>query len=624
MILLLLYLTTALLLALGIEAVGGFILRVLNYPNSVPRIFHWAVGAVLFTWVLIGLGIIGFYVPGAMWCLWFLLLLLSIPVFIREYRRFRSEAKGESQQASSILYGITQVLVLVLLIVCFFSVMTPETRYDPYDYHLTIPTLYLANQEISEIPWHVFAYMPKNGEILYGWALGIKDDSVAKMIHYGFGILCLVAVGTFMTRLVNREVGWFTLGLGLSLPVFTFVATSAYIDLIRAFWEIMGLYALYLTWEATERKYRVRYYFLAALFAGMAMGTKYVAWLIFFIPFTVLFLLTLRKFEPRQWKWLVPSVMVIGFSPLLPWLIYNVFWTGNPVYPLLPSIFGQHIPPAQEAYEFIRSHAPSWDHVFSFSVVTLISDRVYRLMLDGNALFVVGAVALVSSPWWIRRSIGVCLPRYAAVGLGIYLVISTLLFMVGVDNDDGRFFLSSLILFSIPAALALYVIRDSIYDLSFIHRILLSGVMVLFFINAISYRFGQLQDLNESAIPLLTKEQRDSFLLRHFPRYACIEWANKNLSSDAYVLGIGYPLRHRHISNLKYGYIPFLQEVDSDIRAEELVRKLKEGGITHIAEPFPSFLREIDWSMLQPDSLQPVFRHRRTTLYRLLDVEEMQ
>ena len=74
-----------------------------------------------------------------------------------------------------------------------------------YDYHLTIPTIYLSYGKIVEIPWHVFAYMPKNCEILYGMALGIGNDSLTKLTHFIFGCLCLLCVSSWIKRIAGHE-----------------------------------------------------------------------------------------------------------------------------------------------------------------------------------------------------------------------------------------------------------------------------------------------------------------------------------------------------------------------------------------------------------------------------------
>ena len=43
-----------------------------------------------------------------------------------------------------------------------------------------------------------------------------------------------------------------------------------------------------------------------------------------------------------------------------------------------------------------------------------------------------------------------------------------------------------------------------------------------------------------------------------FVNYPVIQWAEKNLPPDSMILGLGYPLRLKHIAKIKYGYVPFL------------------------------------------------------------------
>ncbi len=574
-------------------------------------------GLVWLTLVLILLGLIGIYTVTAMyvvWALWLLFAVIRSVFILNEWFSLKSPEEKETEWLPLIL----RVSIIVTLIVYFATVLTPETRHDPYDYHLTIPTLYLAKGMIHEIPWHVFTYMPKNGEILYGLALGVGNDSLAKMIHYLFGCMCVLAIASFLYHRQGKEAGMLAVVLVTTLPLFGFLATSSYVDLIRSFWELMALYCLTYCWDKKESEGKPEYWLIfSTLFAGMALGSKYVAWLVFFPPYLVCFALTLwhlrSQLSVRHVLIMFPCIVV----PVLPWLTLNAFWTGNPIYPLFPSCFGMHISPAPEAYEFFRNHAPKAE-VYAFpQLFSFLGMRFNRLLMGGNALFPVGVAALLIVPWWHRSGDERVIAGVFYKGLLIFIIFSGLLFFLGTDNHDGRFCFTTLALLSIPAVLFLYSLGERVNADSGRGQLILSIVVLAFFINGLSYRFTQLKDLRESLVPIVTQGQRQDWLLTRFPNYPVIAWANENLPRDATVLGMGYPLSRNHISGIKYGYIPFLHSIESNISEEKLAKRLQENGITHVVKPYLSLPGTIDLTRLEKDYLVSVFLYRGTRIFEL-------
>lgn len=610
-------------LTAGNGLIGHRILRVLG-PSSkrLPYFCSIAVGWVVLTFLLDLLGFIGLYRRSVLSILGLFWLAAGIRA-ATEWRLSRTKKTQDDdfrQELESSLNPLFLRIGLgVLLLVYLLNGMTPETRHDPYDYHLTIPTLYLAEGKITEIPWHVFSYMPKNGEILYGLALGLGDDTLTKLIHFLFGCYCLLAAATFLQKIQGREAALMAAFCIASLPIFGFLCTSSYIDLIRSFWELSALYLLYLVWEEPQADDHPTLLVLSSLFAGMALGTKYVSWLVFFPAYAILLGLTFRTTGKFRSPRCLGLCALAGTLPVLPWLITNAEWTGNPVYPLFPSLFGMHIPPADEAYRFISEHQPDSYYRSTQNIIPYILSRVGSLLIEGNALVLVGIAGWVTSFWWRSLEIGKRLISPAFWGLLGYTLLSALLFFIEADNADGRFFFSTLALLTIPSVFLLIALHQSIPSSSILSLYFIPAIVLFLLSNALIYRYNQILDLGESMLPILTREQRDEWLSQRFVSYPVIQWAEKNLPPDSMILGLGYPLRLKHIAKIKYGYVPFLEDLPEDCSAGVLARRLLGAGVTHILKPYPPLKKGIDFSILENEYLQQVFIHRGLTLYKLVD-----
>ena len=616
MINLVIFSSSLLALVVAPEVLGSWMMRRIGLETKPDTLsVAYGLGLALITEILICMGLTGIYTRPAMAGLWTILLILGAGRTAWKCKRwnvreFFQEREGE------LLPPWLRIGTVVMLALCLATVMTPETRHDPYDYHLTAPTLYLALGSIAEIPWHVFTYMPKNTEILYGLALGVGNDSMAKLFHFVFGCLCVLTLTQWIKKYLGTAAGWMTAFSVVSMPLFGFLATSAYVDLALAFWELLATACLLRVWDEQEGNKKTVWLGLSAFFAGMALATKYVAWMVFLLPYAGMVYYTLhRRVAPRLWT--AGGMIGLGILPVLPWWITNWVWTGNPVYPLLPSIFGMHTPAAAEAYGFFRGHAPAMEMFYPENLAPYLWMRFGKLMLDGNALMLIGLVGILLQPLWKTLKTDRPIRVPAQTGIYGFIVFSGILFLLGTDNHDGRFCFATLALLAIPATQVLVALEEKMIENGNRNRLVLPLIFLVLIFNGLSYRFAQMNDLRETFIPVFSEEQHEDWLTNHFPDYPLVQWANRNLPKDSYVLGMGYPLRLNHISGNKYGTLPFAQGWTAETPMRQRLEDIKLYGITHVVVPNEILDLSRDLSSLAPDFLQPVFQYRGKTIYAI-------
>jgi 4-amino-4-deoxy-L-arabinose transferase-like glycosyltransferase len=231
----------------------------------------------------------------------------------------------------------------------------PPVDRDALTHHLAVPKLYLKQGGMVELPSVSFSYYPMNLDLLYLIPLYFGNDIAPKYIHFAFALLTAWLIQRYLQRR-TRQPGYSLLGalLFLSLPVVIKLSITVYVDLGLVFFTTASLLSL-LRW--VEESCRARHLIVSAVFCGLALGTKYNGLVSFFLlacMVPVLYARRLREPGPTSsaliasadgrkpslkpstlsafgWAGLFVFIALTVFSP---WILRNIYWTGNPVYPL--------------------------------------------------------------------------------------------------------------------------------------------------------------------------------------------------------------------------------------------------------------------------------------------------
>ncbi|HQP97913.1 MAG TPA: hypothetical protein PLY86_05635 [bacterium] len=600
-----LYLLISPILAIGFLAVGDrFVRRFCMVEAGERPAVSLAAGMALVAVMLTLLGTFHVLNRVSAWLL-FAVLCLDGVLWIRRNGR---DIGSMAQTAWLNWSRQSRLGICVVMGICAVNAwfcLSPEIRHDPYDYHLTVANLYGVSGGIVEIPWHVFTYMPKYGEMLYAFVLLLGPDILGKLLHWLAGVGVLALTYALARRMGDRGTAVLAVFLATLIPLLSFIMTTCYVDLFVGLWALAAV--LCLTCFDNRKSLLAGGFFL-----GMVLGTKYVAWGVI-VPPVVFACLVCRAKECGVHKALARTAVLAVTALLIasPWLLYNLCWTGNPIYPMLPGVFGRHIPPCPEAEMFFRSHCPPDEALTLSGYGAYLGMRLSKLAGDGIVVFFTG---LAASLFALFRK-GDSLPRF----LGIMTFLSGVIFLTATDNHDGRFVFPTLALCAVWTAWAWLTVTERVSEerhrrLLFIGGYLLAGVLSLFWI---SHRITQVEVFDQQITPRLSVSAREQVLRERFPGFDLVVWGNEYLLEDALVLGLGYPLRRCYISKNKYGYIPWLEEETGLDNAEHLAEILRKAGVTHIATPWPKLREDVDLSILLPSYLTEVRRSGERILYQL-------
>ncbi len=305
--------------------------------------------------------------------------------------------------------------------------------YDALEYHLQMPREHFEAGRIEYAEHNVYANFPANAEMLYLLAMVVEGGplagvTAAKLINAWMAFLTVGAAW-----LAGREAGP-TTGLCTGLLAATagwlfYLSGVAYAENTMLFFAMLSAAAMVRASKA-EGGTELRWIIIAGLLAGFSAGCKYTALVLIVMPLGLAILVGRWSSQPRRVTAFV-LFSLAGVVSFAPWMLKNLAFTGNPVFPLAGSVFDSFPAgwSAELAEHFARSHAPSPDES-ALSVRAgamwskVIADRSQRF---GPAVFLLAVVGLVAN----RR-------RRLVLQFGLVLLVQMVLWM-GLTHLYARF-----------------------------------------------------------------------------------------------------------------------------------------------------------------------------------------
>jgi len=319
------------LLVLGASALGR---RMLIWLKAVPertgeRLFlSLGLGFFFLTYGVLAIGLIGGLYPWVGW----VLVMVPMVVWYRDLRTVLFEIRDTMCRTNTV-GAASAAFVLILtpvLVATLWLSLAPPTAHDSLVYHLNLPKRYAADHRILPVPLNFFSNMPHNLEILTTLTYLLGGETAARVLD--FVMRLAVSAGTFILarRFIPAPGSLLAVLLFFLSPTITSARTAGNTDLGMALFFLLAVIAIL---EAEHHR-RDGFLWLAALFAGYLMGCKYTG-LFFALSVLALMIVGLRPLPVRRWG----IVLLLFGIPVAPWLVKNLATTGNPVYPLFPSVF---------------------------------------------------------------------------------------------------------------------------------------------------------------------------------------------------------------------------------------------------------------------------------------------
>lgn len=333
--------------------VGRSIFGDLHTLNIFERTsLHFSLGLGVISLVLFAAGLAGLFKPLIAW----MAALLGLVVFRKPIVRWLKDLRAGMLQSApgSRMDWLFFCFVIFVLVINLSLALAPPTRWDSLVYHLEIPQRYVQNGGISFLPDNLYAGFPGVSSMWFSWALLISAPEAAAVFGWVVGVMAVLGLVGFASRVVNRQYSWLAPAILLSGSSVSQALHWAYVD----WWVILfGIVIWVILINYLEDQARL-WLVLAGMEIGFVIGVKYTAG-ISLVLFGLVLLVYYRRSATEEliqtgkadfsssltqplsgagWLRLLKESLILALIVLVmvsPWLLKNYFYTGQPLYPVL-------------------------------------------------------------------------------------------------------------------------------------------------------------------------------------------------------------------------------------------------------------------------------------------------
>ena len=550
--------------------IGRSILKIINIKvnNGELNIYSIGIGFCIISFSAFLLGVFGLLYQSVIYVLFFILVILSFFYFRKNNIKFFINFNFSPLEYSLIF------IILLFFILNFICSLTPETFYDSLLYHLGVPSFYLLNHKIVNVPNNIFSNFPQNIEMIYLISLSLNNEILAKLINLTIGVLTLLLVYFFVKKNINQRTALVSICIFYSIPMISTNQVNTQIDVGLTFYVILSLFSL-LNWINSNFKNRY-YLILSGLFSGFSLGSKYSS-IFFFVPLIIIVVtsMVLRKF--RKEKIIKNLLIFIIFSLVfvLPWLIKNLLFNKNPFYPYFSNMVNLSQLLEEQRGIVFNNLSDFVKFPWTLTMQGMFgSSNLGPFLLLSLPLFLLPIFKLTSQKWIINYLLASFI-----LSLFIWLSLTRIV----------RFFIPGILILCIVFSYYIYRIKNidksNFVNISVYIVLFITALMNFIWVSNLHFR-----NLDPLSINLGIKSKAEYLSTSRpsypNPSYPVIEFINNNLSKDSKILFVGetrgYYCNRFFITNSVFDKMLLCDIIDNSNSIDEVKQKLTKQNIRYI------------------------------------------
>ncbi len=271
------------------------------------------------------LGLVGLFRPPLLW-----LLLAALSGLLRQPLAgwlADGSALLRTIRLSSFAQGAVLFYCAIMLVLALLIALAPPAHWDSLTYHLVAAQRYVQAGTIQAQPDNFYLGLSQNVEMLYSLTTGLFGRATAAApVHFGLGVLALLATAGVTCRFAGRSAGWSAALLLLSAYNLWALLGWAYVDLGALLYGALALVAATAWREQRSRGWLI----VMGLIVGLALGVKYTT-----AALGVALGLFVLLHEPRRVVQNGAIMLIAAGLAFAPWAAKGLLLYHNPVYPFI-------------------------------------------------------------------------------------------------------------------------------------------------------------------------------------------------------------------------------------------------------------------------------------------------
>ena len=339
----------------ALYGLGRFLLSVFNFRGNALETFifsnaagYAALGGIFFIVAALKL----LYAPIAIILLAFFLLLGIISAKKNKARLIPLKTIACQFKSLPLFYQTLSLLIFLSTLLSFSSVFTPDTGFDAMNYYLPMSRWLIISHGIADMPSHTYFNLFGLFACVYAPAIAIGGELMAKAVNFYAVLPGTLGLAFYFGK---KYFGMKTTIMALSVICLTYqfngLAFTTRSDSMMIMFSLASLAAALKIPRGNKssenaKSQRLSLTVLAGIFAGAAMAVKSTS-ILTVIPVMAIMFYRASYANGKVQKDLAKKAFTelllftaVASALVIPWLVKNYIYRGNPFFPFLTGIFG--------------------------------------------------------------------------------------------------------------------------------------------------------------------------------------------------------------------------------------------------------------------------------------------
>jgi len=444
-------------------------------------------------------------------------------------RLINKEVIEMKTSSKPIMKTVAAAVTVIIILWIIYLALTPVISRDALILHMAFTKIWLDRGFLYFQDYNLSSLGMMNLDFIYSLSLKIFTwEGFPKIIHSLFLLLSAFVMYSFLNVRFGKRIAFCLSMIFLTIPINQRLASEVYVDLGVLFFSTLAI-IFFIKWLESDR-IKNNYIYFSALTSGLATGTKFSAAI---LTASLIFIIGLSSSKKHRSVLHTIKISSLYFLIVLlvisPWMIRNYISVGNPVHPLLNSVFSPDVIKVDSSLEQPASEYTS--RILQGETVLSIIFIPLRLFFSGKDNDLLSGFDGVLNPLLLLLFLPLLFPGFIKnipekliVKHLNYLFILSLIFFLVYGHLRIRYFIYIVPLLIILNAYFFSVLKKHFRRNMFL---IISGfILTIFILINLSYSVNLFKTLGTSSY-IFGDETKNEYLRRTLKDYDIAQKINQ-------------------------------------------------------------------------------------------------